>query len=358
MIILKDRMKKAALLFLICTLAYACGNKGTKEVEGTSLIAQDYDFVNRDSLYMKFPYKVYLSDSLLFVLDLHAPNGYYINAFTYPDLEYVNSFALRGNGPDEVLGVANVSIVNGEISLIDHQKSTLFSYSIQDIRNDIVLPQRKHKYDIKHRPLLTVVKTEDGLFYVSNANRRDLVGISDSGEQRCQIGLQSQNDQDEVKVPGMYVPSLWNSVITYDSALNIVVVGTKLGDVLEIYNISSDSLTTIMGEGGYPGIVKRGNSISVGRIDGFSDIVISGNRIYALFSGADREELAKKWAKGESTPDGGNNIFVYDTDGRLADLFHLDRYINGFTIDSSSGIIIGVSSNRENPFSKFELPRE
>lgn len=53
--------------------------------------------ISCDSVYLRYPYRVEIKDSLAVILDLH-PESCFLHAFTYPDWKYVVSFGRRGEG--------------------------------------------------------------------------------------------------------------------------------------------------------------------------------------------------------------------------------------------------------------------
>lgn len=137
---------------------------------------------------------------------------------------------------------------------------------------------------------------------------------------------------------------MWDASVDYDEKSKLIAVAAKFGDVIEVYNHKTGECNVIIGDGGMPNITS-GSQMSIGKIDGYSDIKIVDNQIYALYSGADREKLAEQWRKGESTPNGGVNLKVYSLDGKQKKHYTLDRHITGFDIDIKNKKIIAIDSN-------------
>lgn len=65
--------------------------------------------INLDSLFLRYPYRVEIEDSIAIILDLHPDNNY-MYAFTYPGWQHIVSFGNRGEGPDDILSAERVRI--------------------------------------------------------------------------------------------------------------------------------------------------------------------------------------------------------------------------------------------------------
>ena len=65
--------------------------------------------ISCDSVYLRYPYRVEINDSLAVILDLH-PDSCFLHAFTYPEWRYVTSFGSRGEGPEDILSAERVRI--------------------------------------------------------------------------------------------------------------------------------------------------------------------------------------------------------------------------------------------------------
>mgnify|MGYP002236460243 FL=1 len=65
--------------------------------------------IDCDSLFLHYPYRIEIKDSLAVILDLH-PENCFLHAFTYPEWHHIVSFGKRGEGPEEVLSAERIRI--------------------------------------------------------------------------------------------------------------------------------------------------------------------------------------------------------------------------------------------------------
>lgn len=302
-------------------------------------------------IYMKFAYKIKVQDSLMCIWDLHGADKFY-HIYSYPDLKLITSFGIQGRGDQELVNTGGFDIDKNYIYVFDSYRAKLYIYSIDSLLYRHTTPTNIINYPPKCIPVLAFTKMENG-FALLNYNGKERITLVDlSGniiEKKYQIP-QKVNSKNQP-----YLASLWDSFIDYNPENKIMGIVTKLGEVLEIYNFTNDSTQIIIGKGGIPDIYKKRGRLSIGKIDGFSDIQIKSDLIYALYSGLDRVEASKLWEKGINTPDGGNYIRVYDILGNIKKIYKLDQHINGFDVHEEEGIIYTVSSSEENSISKYNL---
>jgi hypothetical protein len=60
-------------------------------------------------------------------------------------------------------------------------------------------------------------------------------------------------------------------------------------------------------------------------------------------------------ANNQMPASGGDLIRVFNQEGEKIMTYHLDTYINGFTIDERNRLLIGISSNSDQPIYLFHL---
>lgn len=302
-------------------------------------------------IYMKFAYKIKVQDSLMCIWDLHGADKFY-HIYSYPALEQITSFGIQGRGEQELVNTGGFDIDKNYIYIFDSYRAKLYVYSIDSLLHKHTTPINIINYPPECIPVLAFTKMENGFALLNHNGKERITLVDPSGnivEKKYQIPQKASSKNKP------YVASLWDSFIDYNPENKIIGIVTKLGDVLEIYNIANDSSQIIIGKGGIPDVYKKGGYLSIGKIDGFSDIQVKSDFIYTLYSGLDRNEASKLWEKGINTPDGGNYIRVYDIKGNIKRIYKLDQHVNGFDVHEKEGVIYTVSSSEENSISKYNL---
>lgn len=340
-----------SLLFLT-----ACISGGNKSVSVRWLSSTKT--VRRDtSRLISYPYKIKLADSLVFVLDLRAGDGSFVQVFSYPELKYITSIGKKGRGPNELLTLPCFDIYEGHVYLLDPHKMFLMRYALHRIAAGEDRPDTVVAYPPTLGPILSYKITSRGLLVAANSRKRRIAELSVADTTPLwSIDLPDYADMDPDPVPEKYELSLWNSVIGCRESPRMVVNATQLGDLLEIYRENGEGVISIIGKGGLPGVIRAGRRVSIGKMDGFSDVQIYGNRIYALYSGADRSEMYRLERKGRVAPSGCDHLLIYDSVGTVLAQYRLDCHVSGFDIDEDNGVLIMVDPNSEEPICTAPLP--
>ena len=60
-----------------------------------------------ETVFMRYPFKIVKSDSLIFILDLH-PLEHFVQCYSYPDFKHRFSLFKRGEGPEEHIQIDNI----------------------------------------------------------------------------------------------------------------------------------------------------------------------------------------------------------------------------------------------------------
>lgn len=335
---MKNPVYIAPLVF--CLLIFAC-KTDVKKINAEPLNSKILGSYENDSVFVTYPKGIKVKDSLLFMLS--NSSKYFINVYSYPELKFVNYIGVVGKSHEELLSVSTFDIDDDYLYLIDISSKKLLKYHLKNITQSNCKPTEIIILNDINTPTLSYAKTEFGFISISAMNERYLL-IDETGKNIKKFGLLPKNISDNVpEIDPLYIPSLWDVTVDYDEKSKFTAVATKLGDVIEVYNHETDEYNVVIGEDGMPNIVSKGNQMSIGKIDGYCDIKIADNQIYALFSGANRGKLIEQWRKGENSPNGGANMMVYSLDGEQKKHYVLDRYITGFDIKNKQ--IIAIDPN-------------
>ena len=332
----------ASLLCLL--LLSSCKEK----VSSIALYGNALPIDGGQEVFIKNPKDMQVRDSFLFLLG--SGEGKLITLFSYPDLRFLGRLCTEGRGPKEFLDIACFCTDEDSLSIIQTNTKDMLSIGLADVLQESPDAWHITRLSALQPPNLSYTKTDFGI-----------VSVCAEGPRVRIIGDEIKNSDYSVPydIPGMnnlFLNSMWSGPLAYSPENKLIVTATRLGDVLELISLPSLERQTIVGPGGYPDFLKVGNGFSLGKIDGFFDVQIAGNEIYALYSGADREEMSKALRSGESFPDGGRTLRVYDLGGNLLRQYDLDISIQGFHVDLDRKQILGFSNNSNDLFYSFNLP--
>lgn len=348
-------MKRTGLSILLAFILMACKKQGNP-YDGIPVtnITSECLLKNTD-IFMKYPYKIRVTDSIMFIWDLHGGDKFY-HIYSYPNLEFITSFGEPGRGDKEFISTGGFEIDENYIYVFDTPRARLHIFSIDSLMHHHTRPYKIINFPTECIPVLSFAKMENGYALVNSNGEERITLVDTCGQIICKKYKLPITDSVEFNNYRMFAATLWDSFIDYNYPNKTLGVVTKLGDVLEIYNLADDSSKIVIGPGGAPGMfIKEGNA-SVGKIEGFSDIQVKEKSIYALYSGMPSEEIHTLTEKKLKTPNGGNFIHQYDLQGKLQKVYQLDRYVDGFDLHEDKGILFTVSSDDENPINKYKIP--
>ncbi|MCY4778294.1 BF3164 family lipoprotein [Sphingobacterium sp. UT-1RO-CII-1] len=294
----------------------------------------------------RYAFRVQLSDSLLYIMDLHATD-YYVHTVTYPDMKHRASLMPRGEAPEQFLSAENIRIdQKGHLWSLDANNNKLIQFKML---NDSV-----HTQSIDLDPNL--IRTldfcflNDSTFIVPDYSGENRIALLDKNGQiiRKLFHIPSENEQ---QTAPMVLAQAWRSFMDYHPAHGLLVMATQLGQVLEIYDMKKEILVNrVQPEGGQPQFSKTGGHAVPTGIMGYSDIHIDDKYIYALFWGHSFEDLKTE----KILKEGGQFIHVFDLQGQPVRQYQLDRYLTGFHLDEKNNRFIGLDVNSDQPLVEYK----
>lgn len=289
-----------------------------------------------DSLYLRYPFRVRQTDSLIYLLDLHG-HEFYGHLLSYPKLKHIASFAPVGNGPDDFLSVENIRIDSlGNLLLLDANKETITILQPEgdDIKARIELPKELIR-------CLDFMLIDDSTFVIPDYTGKHRVQVLKSnGEIKRQLFSIPTQRKEGKNIPDIVLAQAWRSFIDYNPDNGILAMATQLGQVVEIYDLKKESTIAILqGEYGEPRFTNQGAYAIPDGIMGYSDVHVGKNSIYTLFWGHSFKEIRENPTQ---RMDGGNILQVFDITGKPLRQYNLDRRITGFHLDEENGKIIGL----------------
>lgn len=331
-------MKKVYFLLMLLLVIAGCDEKRVS-IAKHDLVGYVPD-VDANLPYMRLPYRVEHNDDMLVVMDLVSDSMHY-HFLDYSNLSYLYSAGRRGQGPNEIVLSTPFQLKDNKAYFMDGARSKLYTYSYSKDKLGTCIDEWKFGD-----------KTTLDFIVVNDSN---LVIQDFSGSSRL-LQITKQNRESLFSIPGAKendgfnaeLAYIWRSFMTYNADLDKIAMATQHGDVIEIYDLKNRLSEIVVGDKGMP----KNNQ---GQIEGFCDIKWVDNKIYALFSGRLRADLIRKSEEGNKEPVGGNIINVYDENGNLIEMYKLDTYINGFTVDKRNNRLIGVTSNMDEAILFFNM---
>ena len=295
-------------------------------------------------VYMRYPYRIRLVDSIFYVMDLHA-SEYYIHKMPYKaNTECISSYGKKGEGPMEFLGAENIRTDSeGRLWSLDSNRQKLVMWDSYGQQETDLSPQLIRSLDFVFMDESTIITPDyTGEHRISLINRNgDLIKQ-----------LFSIPDKRDHNVSNVALAQAWRSFIDYDQKTGILAVVTQLGQVLEIYNMKEERIIASVNlKNGAPLFHERQNFAIPDGIMGYSDVHISGDAIYALFCGYSFEDMRNGLVKQE----GSNRIQVFNLKGKPLKEYILDRHVMGFCIDKTKNRLLALDTNSDQPIVEYEL---
>ncbi|NLD94698.1 MAG: hypothetical protein GX639_18745 [Fibrobacter sp.] len=352
-------MKKfffSGYVVLICVVFLSCNTslKDKHSVPFVELFSNDVK-LNEDSVLLKYPYRIVKEDSLLLIWDLHG-NEHFFHAFNLikSKTEYLFSFGTIGQGPEELIACGGMDIQDGLLSVVETNKSILYTYPIENLKRKITKPNRILELPKELIPIVKFTdRGKDGEIVLDSKGEYRFILLNDKGE--IESKLYNIPNEENKDLANPILQQLWISCLDFNPKNNVLVIATVMGDVIEIYNLKNNKKNIVIGEQGEPNIKRDGRNLIIRAAYGYQDVIVGDTEIYALYSKITHEEIDEATKNGLSTPSGGNLINVLDFNGNIKKVFVLDRFINGFDIDFNENTIYGVTSNSNTQLCVFKM---
>lgn len=304
---------------------------------------------NTGDVFMRYPFRIRVNDSALYVMDLHAPE-YYCHEFYYPSMKHKRSFAKRGQGPGEFMDAENIRLAPSYGCWILDADNARISCFHDEVPDSLEKELQLDKHLIK---TLDFDLYNDSMFIVPDYTGTHRFNILNPNgtikERRGRIPLQKK----DTHISDAAYAQAWRGFVSYDASTGLLAIATQLGHVLELYDVPGDSLIRVIyGREGEPRFdYVRGYAVPTG-IMGYNDIFIGKEYIYTIFTNRSFDEIKKSV---DDSPGGGNNIHVFDHSGNPVKHYVLDRFITGFFVDEKKNVIFGLDVNSDLSIVEFAL---
>lgn len=166
----------------------------------------------QDSNYLRYPFRIRQSDSLLYILNLHGTE-YYCHTFTFPKMRQDSFFALRGNGPEEYLSVENIRLgSDGVPYLLDANNHSI---TIHNSYNQMYNKRIPLSRDLIR--CLDFALVNDSLFVIPDYTGQYRINIVDnSGNIKKQLFQIPTKKRQDPNMPDIVLAQAWRSFLDYN----------------------------------------------------------------------------------------------------------------------------------------------
>lgn len=335
-------MKKIAYFSLLIFFLSSCSHKANSDIFSfnTSENVTSTTLLLDTSVIMNYPYRITKNDSLLFILDLSAPENF-VHLFSYPELKHYKSFCRRGNGPEEFVSVSNIQL-DADSLYVYNTQNKIYVYSLPSLLSIDATYSRKIELPTEYGFLLGGIRQNEKFYFPSFSGivNNKILEFDKNGKFLSAFGELNLIDKTSPVEPVTYIA--WSSVLGGNG--NILATGTQHGNVIDIYTDKDQA--TIRGKEGDPIFKDAGGYPAHEGISGFSDIVVKDEYIYALFNGRELKDEHEK-------EQGGDKIYIFDRKGKPIKEMILDKRFVSIYIDENN-TIFGLDVNINTPLSEIK----
>lgn len=341
--LLSSRIKLLTTVSLSVIIVITGCTNSTNYVEYSFKSSENVSTVNiplDSSVFMRYPYRLVKSDSLLFILDLHGPENF-IHSFSIPTLTYYDSLCKVGDGPGEFVSIHDIQL-EGDTLYVYDSRNAIYMYNTKDLYHGIEKPKKIELTDELGFLSRGIKLGENFYFPIFNeASDSRMLELNNRGEIIDSFGELPLSDSHTPIESSTY--QAWAPIVGGEDSTLVTV--TQFGDVIDIYHVKNQ-----ITEGEFGGPIFRnhnGYAIHEG-IEGFQDVVVKDNTIFALFSGIDMKNT-------DANRQGGDKIYVFDVDGNPQTKLFLDRTFIS-TYKDEDGSFLALDVNSDTPLYRFHVP--
>ncbi len=360
-------MKKAIYFFLAAIVIASCqGNKKQGSETHSAVPSRNNAAVENksedgeclkgivmpiDTVLFRYAYRIRVCGDRAVVHDLHNKD-YWYHVFTYPDFHYLSSFGKLGQGPQEITVGENMRFDSkGRIFAIDSNKNRLFCFShISDS------PRFEGSTPLDKGLMWAL----DFDFYGDNqllipdyTGKKRFCWVSRDGHILRKMETIPMKDRKKLQESTTAAAQGWRSFVMFSPSRKELVAVTQLGEVLDIYNLTTGKHYHIVGPDGEPQYqtTPEGYGIPVGAM-GYTDLQVTDKYIYTVYQGTTFKDIMKD----TTLKQGGNRFRIYNLQGKLLKEIRLDHFVLGLHVDESRHVFFATDVNADQQIVRYPLP--
>ena len=318
----------------------------TEELQGRVILL--------DSVFFRYPYRLEVRGDRVVIEDLHGPD-YFYHLFTYPDFHYLHSFGQRGEGPEEMQTVDDFRWDGQTLWALDNIKSELVRWELNDCRDKMVRSERI-KLDKATFRALDIVPYQDNSFLIPNySGDSRFCQVDRNGKLLKKWGEIPTERKDDLKKYPYAFGYGWRSFIDYSSKTGTLVAATQLGEVLEVWNVKTNTHKVLKGKLGEPEFeILPEYAIPAGAV-GHNDIQVTDRAIYVIYRGISINEEMIAYQKSKPLLIGGKIVRVFSLEGEPLKEYKLDHSVSGIWVDEQAGRMWALDVNSDEPLVEYRL---
>lgn len=314
-------MINRTLIYIVCTLILVgCNSQNSEQSvfpESVEVAGHPLQIGSK----LGRPYAIHVADDYLIVRDDGVDTK--LTVLKLGDFESAYHFGKHGEGPDELINPGPIFTNGNSFCVYDGGKRKLLKYRLDSIGEKELLPCSEFQTNLNG--IISLEQLSDSAFVATGVfpDSRFCL-INTSGNAAAWLGKYPIENQAEVPfhVTGM----AFQSAMTKQQGSNRVAVATRYGGILQVFDFDwqNKSIKEI------GGITLFSPELSTKDMNGtpnfrpnqttkwgYLSVASTEKYIYALYSGRYQRE-------GESFHS-GNEVHVFDWDGKPLCLIHLDR---------------------------------
>ncbi|MDO5981577.1 BF3164 family lipoprotein [Flavivirga spongiicola] len=290
-------------------------------------------FKNMHELKGLLPKQMHIIDSTLIIFNFtRNRKGYTFYNYSLNDNKLSKGYLAYGRGPNEVIGPFTSRVKDGKLWMHDITRKKIMSIEVDKALNDSILSFNNFSIQNYHYK----IDIADSLHYLSVGDKFSLskIQLIDLASQKTIKEYGKFTLLDEAPIDA--VKDGYQSFILSKPSGNKVVLPYRYEDVVEIYDLKSDTSIAIQGPDRIvldfkPTKLKSGNVYMVEKDTRrtYGAPVVTDKYIYLPYSGHRRgnrsEEERFKW-------NNENVIHVFDWEGNPIKKLVLDRYITSIAV--------------------------
>ena len=154
-------MNKTLLFLLLPGLLISCKPTPPSGDNGEIVPLTSECLLKNGDLYMKYPYKIKVQDSIMCIWDLHGGDRFY-HLYSYPELQFITSFAVNGRGPEEYISTGGFCMDEQHIYVFDTSRARLSIFRKDSLMQQRISPARIIDYPQAGIPILNFCRTDQG----------------------------------------------------------------------------------------------------------------------------------------------------------------------------------------------------
>jgi hypothetical protein len=340
------------ILFALPAFLAACDRAG----EGPDTPARLSGEVIATGDYLDQPGQLAVVGDRLVVLDRSAPM---VHVFAWADGTHLGSFGQKGQGPGEYQSARHV-----QADARNPRDAWIYDLGLLRMTRlrfgQAPLPELQEVVNLHNGGgvLLHPVWLTDSTLVISAIAPRHPDGrmlLADRTGQVVRTIGETPRHPGAASIPTTVLQHAYEGPVAVRPDRSRFAIATRLGDRLEVYGADGTRLAQVAGTTGFlPAFEaqKRGEGVSMALGDdvrvGYVDLASTGDRIYALFSGA----------VGMQGPDtfAGREVHVFDWSGTLLSRMPLDAPVWNIAVDPGGRRMFGVRHDPEPAIVRFDLP--